>query len=65
MKPLPVKVAMAVDEDVDDGAAGCVDIDVGLLLPPVPQAISSVARIRLHNTRIVQREQCFKRISMI
>jgi hypothetical protein len=60
---------MAVDDDVDDGAGGCVDVavavDVEVLLPPVPQAISSVARIRLHNTRVVQREQCFKRISMI
>ncbi|HYL42559.1 MAG TPA: hypothetical protein VEU97_04160 [Ktedonobacteraceae bacterium] len=29
MKPLPVNVAMAVDGDGDDGAGGCVDVDVG------------------------------------
>ena len=65
MKPLPVNVAMAVDGDGDDGAGGCVDVDVGGLPPPGPQAISSVVRIRLHNTRVVQREKCFKCISII
>ncbi len=65
-KPFPVKVANAVDEDVDDAAGGGVDgvAVVEPLLPPPPQAISSGARSRLNTISVVQREMCCKRLGM-